>query len=148
MRVRMNLVAAVAASLTLGACASAGGTGAGMSSALSSTKAVTGESAGSSSRVAAAPTIRVENRNWSDVVVYALRSGRRHRLGMVTSMSTARFRLPSGLAMGSGDLQLVADPIGSSRGYTSEPIHLNAGQEISFSVQNHLPMSTISVWNR
>jgi len=147
MRVRTTLAAAVAASLTLGACASAGGNGAGLSSSYSSTTAVSGGSSGGSASVAMEPTIRVENRNWSDVVVYAVRSGRRHRLGMVTSMSSARFRLPRGMAMGSGDLQLVADPIGSSRGFTSGPIHIGAGQEIALSVQNHLPMSTVSVWN-
>jgi hypothetical protein len=148
MRVRMTLAAAVAASLTLGACASMGGNGAGLSSPLSSTRAVSGASAsGGSSGVAAEPTVRVQNQNWSDVVVYAVRGGRRHRLGMVTSMSSARFRLPRGLAMGSGDLQLVVDPIGSSRGFTSQPIHVGNGQDIALSVQNHLPMSTVSLWN-
>ncbi len=148
MRVRMTLAAAVAASLTLGACASAGGNGAGLSSPLSSTRAASGGSAEGSSRLTAEPAVRVQNQNWSDVVVYAVRSGRRHRLGTVTSMSSARFRLPRGLAMGSGDLQLVADPIGSSRGFTSGPIHVSDGQEVALSVQNHLPMSTVSVWNR
>jgi hypothetical protein len=144
----MTLAAAVAASLTLGACASAGGNDAGLSSPLSSTTAAAGGSAtGSSSRLTAEPTIRVQNQNWSDVVVYAVRSGRRHRLGMVTSMSSARFRLPRGLAMGTGELQLVADAIGSSRGFTSGPIHVSNGQEIALNVQNHLPMSTVSVWN-
>jgi len=147
MRVRTTLAAAVAASLTLGACASAGGGSDGLSNAYSSTTAVSGGSGGGSASLAMEPTIRVENRNWSDVVVYAVRSGRRHRLGMVTSMSSARFRLPRGMATGSGDLQLVADQIGSSRGFVSEPIHISTGQEIALSVQNHLPMSTVSVWN-
>ena len=148
MRVRMTLVAAVAASLTLGACASAGGNGAGLSSPLSSTKTVSTRSAGSSTGLMAESTIRVQNQNWSDVVVYAVRSGRKHRLGMVTSMSSARFRLPRGLALGAGDLRLVADPIGSNRSFTSEPIHLGTGQEVALSLQNHLPMSTVSVWDR
>ena len=150
MRVRMTLAAAVAASLTLGACASAAG-GAGLSNSYSADAAggsgaetVAARESGSSRT----PIIRVDNRNWADVVVYAVRSGRKQRLGMVTSMSMARFRLPESMVVGSGELQLLADPIGSSGGFLSAPVLVNPGQDIAFNVQNYLPMSSISVWER
>ncbi len=153
MRVRMTLAAAVAASLTLGACASAGG-GAGATSSFYSAGDAGGSAAaaatasGGESRSGRAPIVRVENRNWADVVVYAVRSGRKQRLGMVTSMSMSRFRIPEAMVVGTGDLQLLVDPIGSSNGYLSAPVQVGPGQDIAFNVQNYLPMSTISVWER
>jgi hypothetical protein len=148
MRVRITLAAAVAASLTLGACASAGG-GAGLSSSYSA-DAAGGSGAGTvaarESGSSRAPVIRVDNRNWADVVVYAVRSGRKQRLGMVTSMSMARFRLPDSMVTGTGELQLLVDPIGSSNRYLSAPVLVGPGQDVAFNVQNYLPMSSISVW--
>src|SRR4051812_21546531 len=78
-----TLVTAVAASLTLGACA-AGGTATGAA------RLPDGPSPG---RAAAAPadepaTVKVSNYNWMDVVVYAVQGGTRVRLGQVTTMST------------------------------------------------------------
>ncbi|HEX8691834.1 MAG TPA: hypothetical protein VF746_05415 [Longimicrobium sp.] len=133
-----TLAAAVAASLTLGACASSGAGG-------SLTPA------DAPARAQASPaTVKVENRNWQDVVVYAVRegSGVRARLGMVTSMSTQTFRIPRHMLAAGDNIRLQVDPIGSTRGYVTEGILLRPGQQASFSVMNHLPMSTLSVLNR
>lgn len=145
MRVRMTLAAAVAAGLTMGACAPAGAPGAGLASPYSSARAVSGAS---SLKAESGLTVRVENRNWSDVVIYAMRAGRSYRLGMVTSMNTIRFRLPPGLSVGGGDIRLVVDPVGSGRRFTTAPVMATAGQEVAFTVENHLPISSVSVWNR
>src|SRR5262249_3229502 len=40
-------------------------------------------------------TVYVQNDNWMDVVVYAVRGGARFRLGQVTSVQSAVFELPS-----------------------------------------------------
>ena len=138
MKAIRTLAAAVAAVLTLGACASSGG-GAG---------AVPARIDGPRGVEASAPTIKVDNRNWADVVVYAMRGGSRVRLGMVTSMSTQTFRVPRSLLTGSDNLRLLVDPIGSSQGYVSEAILVRPGQQIAFNVQNHLSMSSVAVWDR
>lgn len=91
-------------------------------------------------------TVLVTNNNWSDMTLYATRNGAMTRLGSVTSMSTERFRLPSPLVVGSGNLQLVADPLGSSQTYRSPPLLVSAGQQIEFTLQNNLALSTLSVW--
>lgn len=66
--------------------------------------------------------VTVENQNWSDMVVYVTQGGMRMRLGMVTSMRSATFRLPAMFLGHSGDIRLVADPIGSSEYFVSEVI--------------------------
>src|SRR5690606_40943815 len=56
---------------------------------------------------------RVKNFNWSDVTVYLLNGPVRTRLGMVTSMGEAMFRLPAGLLASSSSVGLLLAPLGS-----------------------------------
>lgn len=90
--------------------------------------------------------IRVANNNWSDVTVYVLRAGNRVRLGTVTSMGASVFRMPDTLLRSSGSVQLVVDPIGSRHVFVTPSIQFFPGQEIEFQVENHLPTSSVSVW--
>jgi hypothetical protein len=94
---------------------------------------------------AAATTVMVNNNNWSDMTVYATRNGATVRLGSVTSMSTARFELPVAM-LGAGELRLIADPLGSTSTYRTQPVLVTRGQEIEFTLQNNLALSTLSVW--
>lgn len=91
-------------------------------------------------------TVLVTNNNWSDMTVYASRNGAVMRLGTVTSMTTERFTLPSPLVVGSGNLQLVADPLGSTNTYRTQPLLVSPGQQVEFILQNNLALSTLSVW--
>lgn len=100
---------------------------------------------GDSTFIEAETTILVENHNWLDMVVYAVRSGTRLRLGAVTTGSSAEFQLPSGFASGAA-IRLVADPVGSRRSYSTEPILLSPGRQLQFRVENNLAMSSVSVW--
>ena len=130
-----TLAAAVAATLVIGACAP-GSTGG-------------GGNVSAAPRAHRAPaTVKVENFNWQDVVVYVVQSGQRVRLGMVTSMSTGKFRLPERFLGSTSDIRLYADPIGSTSGYTTEAIRVVSGQEVSLSVQNSLALSSVAIWNR
>jgi hypothetical protein len=91
-------------------------------------------------------TVQVRNNNWSDMVVYAVRHSTRTRLGMVTSMGTERFTVPSGVNLTGGTLSLVASPIGSSARFSTGAIPINPGQTVELTLQNHLPISSWSVW--
>ncbi|MGH7577283.1 MAG: hypothetical protein ACREM1_19405 [Longimicrobiales bacterium] len=85
----------------------------------------------------------VENNNWSDINVYALRpSGSYVRLGTVTSVTKRQFTLPAGFSAYSGELRLAADPIGSGDLYVSPPIQFAEGDAIVWKVENHLPLSS------
>lgn len=104
--------------------------------------ATRGAGAGAGMASAEPTTLIVENNNWSDINVYVLRSGSRIRLGTVTSITKRRFTLPAGLSTASGDLRLIADPIGSTRVYMSPPIQFSEGDAIIWRIENYLPMSS------
>ena len=87
----------------------------------------------------------VENNNWQDMALYLLRSGTKVRIGSVPSFSKARIPL-SGALIGAGEIQLLADPIGSSRRFVTELIHVQPGQQVLFRLENNLAVSSYSVW--
>ncbi len=130
MRVLSTLVAALGICLTVPACSSVG----------------------SSPRNGPLPparettSVNVSNRNWSDVVVYAVRSGTRHRLGTVTTNQIRRFTLPREMEVPGGDLRLLADPVGGSERFESGTIHVVPGQTIELSLENQLSISSVAVW--
>ena len=132
---RWTGVAAFAAAL--GACASGGNHG-------KTAHAAAGDVTGAPEEI----PVRVSNHNWSDVIVYALHSGVRYRLGDVSSMSTRVLTIPKGVISAIDGVQLIADPIGSDESYTTEPIVTQPGDAISFDVENQLSISTYSVGQR
>ncbi|HEX7119478.1 MAG TPA: hypothetical protein VF212_11860 [Longimicrobiales bacterium] len=89
---------------------------------------------------------QIRNNNWSDVTVYLVNGGTRTRLGMVTSMDEALFRVPGGLVSTTANVRLLLDPIGSSRGFVTEPILVQPGQTVEMNVENHLPLTSWAVW--
>lgn len=95
------------------------------------------------SRAPEKTSVQVSNNNWLDVNVFAVRGDQRVRLGMVTSMSTKLLRVPGAFLSGPADLQLIADPIGSSMSYSSEPINVWPGQTITLAVENQLSLSHV-----
>jgi len=136
-----TLAAAVAASLTLGACAAG-------SNGLGAARLPDGPHAGRSAAAQApAPAVvKVRNYNWMDVVVYAVQGGTRVRLGQVTSMGTASFRLPARMVTNNTQsMRLLVDPIGSTEGWQTEAISIHAGQQVQFNVQNALSFSSVLV---
>jgi hypothetical protein len=134
-----TLAAAVAASLTLGACAGGNARGAAV--------LPDGPSPGARTAAAVQPAVvKVRNYNWMDVVVYAVQGDSRVRLGQVTSMSNASFRLPPRMVSnGVQPVRLMVDPIGSTEGWQTEGISIQAGQQVQFNVQNSLSFSSVLV---
>ncbi len=90
--------------------------------------------------------VEVTNHNWSDMRIYVVRAGNRFRLGMVSTMETQVFQLPRALSSYTGGLQLVADPIGSREFHMTQPLSITPGQLVSFKIENHLAISTVSIW--
>lgn len=91
-------------------------------------------------------TIRVLNQNWSDMTIYLERNGLRQRLGTVTSQATGVFVVATHLIESSGQVHLIADPIGSSRLFASPPLLIQPGQTAEWRLENSLPLS--SMWIR
>lgn len=128
MRSLRNLVAVLAVAATAAACSASDGARTGPQPAR-----------------ADAAKVRVTNSNWSDMTVYVERSGHRSRLGTVTSMQTSTFKIPPSMMSGTGNLRLVADPMGSTQPYVTPTLQVWAGQTIEFNIQNHLAISSVSV---
>lgn len=91
--------------------------------------------------------LTVENRNWQDVVVYAVYDGTRNRLGMINTARTVSFRLASRLVGHGGSLYFIADPIGASKHFQSEMVVVQPGQVISWTLESGLERSSISISN-
>lgn len=90
-------------------------------------------------------TINVSNSNPLDMTVYAVNQSMRIRLGTVSTASTQRFTLSLHQISPTGELQLLADPVGSRRTFTSEPIHVFAGQAVEWVLQADLRQSTLTI---
>ena len=91
-------------------------------------------------------TVRVINDNWQDITVYAVRAGYRRRLGTVNSFTSRVLTLPPTLLIPSDDLRLIADPIGSRGVYVSEPLVVNAGDVVEWTVRNNIRLSNIFIY--
>ena len=90
-------------------------------------------------------TISVSNNNPLDMTVYAVNQSMRIRLGTVSTASTQRFTLSLHQISPTGELQLLADPIGSRRTLTSEAIHVFAGQDVEWVLQADLRQSSLTI---
>jgi hypothetical protein len=90
-------------------------------------------------------TIRVSNNNSLDMTVYAVNQTMRVRLGIVNTASTQRFTVSLHQISPTGELQLLADPVGSRRTLTSEAIHVFAGQAVEWTLQADLRQSSLVI---
>jgi hypothetical protein len=90
--------------------------------------------------------LSVENNNWQDMTVYLVRDGVRARLGSVPALGRSSFTLPDALIGGSGEVRLMADPLGSSSRFTTQPIHVMRGQQVRFRLENNVQLSSYFVY--
>jgi len=90
-------------------------------------------------------SVQVSNHNWMDVVVYAVSSGSRSRLGTVTTGMDQRFRIPTSITPLSGAFHLEADPVGSNEVFSSGQIMLQPGSRIVWSIENQMGLSSYRV---
>jgi hypothetical protein len=101
-----------------------------------------------SSSDSAAPTkvlVEVESHNWSDITVYLLAGGLPQRLGMVSALSSATFDFPSHRLNTSAGVRLRALPV-AGKPFTTETILVYPGQVITWTLENHLDASSLSVY--
>lgn len=90
--------------------------------------------------------VQVDNNNWADMNIYVVRSGMRMRLGTVVSMNSATFVVPEPMVSASGEVRLLADPIGGAPQFMTQPVLVSPGQQIEFTLENNLNLSSLSVW--
>ncbi len=78
--------------------------------------------------------LKVENRAFLDMTMYAIRSSQRIRLGIATGNTTTKLLIPSSLIGGTGALQFLANPIGGRRSPISQEISVSAGDEVTLMI--------------
>jgi hypothetical protein len=89
-------------------------------------------------------SVVVDNRNWSQVVVYAEIRGMRRRLGEVNSASSSELEIPE-LFSQRTDLRLVVTPLASSESYRTGVIVVAPGATVQLTVENNLRLSSWSL---
>ena len=88
----------------------------------------------------------VKNDNWNDVKVYLVSGSTRTRLGSVTAMSKGQFFIPDAYVLGTSDVTIEADPVGSNDSYVSPPIQVFPGAQVALTVGNSLRLSHFAVY--
>ena len=94
-----------------------------------------------------AVAVEVTNRNWMDIVVYAVTSTQLVKLGSVTTGAQERFELPRSVNILGGDLYLEARPIGSRQIFRSQPMMVAPGDRVIWNVENAEGLSNFSIVN-
>jgi hypothetical protein len=88
--------------------------------------------------VAATTKVRIDNRNVNSVTVHIVTASDRLDLGLVHGLSTRDFDIPNGMVAGSSALQVVVDPVGSSRNAISERFSVSPGDVVDVVIE-HFP---------
>jgi hypothetical protein len=90
--------------------------------------------------------IRVANRSVSDLVIDLLEDGLRTRLGTAYGGMTAVFFVPWERVHGSGTLQLLADPVGSSQVVVTDRLSVRPGSMVVWTIEPVLAQSSAAVY--
>lgn len=88
--------------------------------------------------------LRVDNHNWSDVVIYLLHGGTRTRLGTVSTARSTVFRFPASYAF-ANRVSLLVTAIGSPVRFESERFSVHAGQRVVWTIENTLTRSSLLI---
>lgn len=106
--------------------------------------ASSGQDQGSENQGPDRVTLTVDNQNWQDATVYLVGNGPRVRLGTVSTNGSDRFILPRNLSA-HGTIRLAVDLIGSSSSTITDPIMVDSGSDVRWTIQNHLALSSYQV---
>jgi hypothetical protein len=89
-------------------------------------------------------TVQVTNYNWATMNVFAVVRGLSQWLGQVETGDTETWELPAAAAT-LGEVELLADPVGSDARYQTGRIMVIPGTVIELTVENNLALSSYFV---
>ena len=89
--------------------------------------------------------VQVENHFRGDVIIYLVVGTQRVRLGTVTALGSQAFSFPWRRLQGSGVTRLLAHPL-ASRSFASDPLMVQPGQSITWTIESNLERSTLTVY--
>ncbi len=87
--------------------------------------------------------VEVDSHFQGDVVIYLLRSSQRERLGMVSGLGNAAFTFPYRKLGSSGSTRLLAYPIAGAAAYASDPLYIQPGQSLKWTLEADLSRSSL-----
>lgn len=90
-------------------------------------------------------TIRVVNRSQLDAIIYLVHGGARERLGTVTAATTASFPVRTRTLGAGGEFSLYADPVGATRGASTEPLSVSQGSTFTWTLESDFSRGSVMV---
>lgn len=90
----------------------------------------TGAPMGNGAPRATTATLKVENNDFNDRVIYVVRDGMRQRLGIARIASTTHFTIPAPFVMGSPQVRFSAEVLGGIRPAVSERTQVSPGDTV------------------
>ncbi len=90
--------------------------------------------------------LSVTNHNYLDVVIYVLHDGQQTRIGTVTGSSSQVFYMPAHLLGMGREMQLYGDAIGSDDYARTQPLIIQPGQYIEWTLETNLRRSSVGVF--
>ena len=90
--------------------------------------------------------VQIESHFMGDVTIYLVRGSLRQRLGMVTALGSAEYTFPWRWLSQSGTSRLMAYPIAGARAHLSEPLIVQPGQWIKWTLEADLDRSSMAVY--
>jgi hypothetical protein len=90
-------------------------------------------------------SIHVINRNRIDVEVYVAHDGIRNRLGLAVASRTTEFTVPLRLLGAGHEYRLLGDPMGLRIAITTEPLFGQAGDDVTWQLEDSFARSTVVV---
>ena len=90
-------------------------------------------------------TVEVRNLAWKNIHVYAISGGSWTSLGVLSSQGESTYELPRGFVGGRQEIRLAADPVGSNQAFISDPILVEPGDVVGWTIQDNLALSSVFV---
>jgi hypothetical protein len=90
--------------------------------------------------------VEVESHYQGDVIVYLVTGNTRDRLGTVTALSRAEFTFPYRRLQMSSNTRLLAYPLAGAQAYLSDPLLVQPGQYVSWTLESDLRRSSLAVY--
>jgi hypothetical protein len=89
---------------------------------------------GESSSTTGKTRVRVENQSLADMTIYVYRGSQRLRLGRASANGVTNLEIPKSMVSGMTQLRFQAEPLGNQRGFVSQPIPVNPGDLVDFTI--------------
>lgn len=89
--------------------------------------------------------VRVENQNWRTISVRVVAGGQVDFLGQLASQQTRTYEVPASVMGSREEIRLLADPVGGSQGTLTDPILVQPGDLVEWTLTQPLIHSHIFV---